>query len=177
MVLTLVVVCRSVVVCGLRTFVPLYWIDVLGSSELAGATALTIFLAGGAAGQLLGGILSDRYGRTSVLRAAMAFIAPLCLLLLVLRNPVAAAAVAGMIGVALFAPFSVLIVLSQEYLPGHIGLASGVTMGLATSFGGVFAPLLGRVADGYGLHTALVLMSFIPVIAALLAGRLPRPAR
>lgn len=38
-------------------------------------------------------------------------------------------------------------VLAQEYLPGRVGTASGMTIGLAVTLGGVVAPLLGRLAD------------------------------
>jgi hypothetical protein len=42
-----VVVARSVLFYGLNTFVPLYWIHVLGQSKAAGATALTLFALAG----------------------------------------------------------------------------------------------------------------------------------
>ena len=45
-------------------------------------------------------------------------------------------------------PTSVLVVLGQEYLPHRVGMASGVTLGLAVSVGGMCAPLLGRLATG-----------------------------
>ena len=55
------------------------------------------------------------------------------------------------LAVFIFLPTSVLVVLGQEYLPNRVGMASGVTLGLAVSVGGMCAPLLGRLGDRYGM--------------------------
>ena len=41
------------------------------------------------------------------------------------------------LAVFIFMPTSVLVVLGQEYLPQRVGMASGVTLGLAVSVGGM----------------------------------------
>lgn len=41
------------------------------------------------------------------------------------------------------------------YLPSRIGTASGVTLGLTVSIGGLISPLLGHLADSTSLKTAL----------------------
>ena len=46
--------------------------------------------------------------------------------------------------------FSVSVVMGQEYLPSRLGIASGVTLGLAIGMGGIAAALLGVLADHYG---------------------------
>ena len=58
--LTGVVICRSVIFFALNTFIPLYWIDVLGQSKASGGAALTILLSAGVVGQFLGGRLADQ---------------------------------------------------------------------------------------------------------------------
>ena len=57
--------------------------------------------------------------------------------------------------------------LGQEYLPNRLGTASGVTLGLAVSAGGIVAPALGALADGHGLGTALAALCMFPVVALL----------
>lgn len=59
------------------------------------------------------------------------------------------------LGTVLFAPFAVQVTLGQDFLPNRIGVASGVTLGLAVSAGGPAAPLFGLLADAYGLPAAL----------------------
>ena len=74
---------------------------------------------------------------------------------------------------ALFAPGGVMVVLGQAYLPRHLGTASGVTVGLAVTFGGLAAPLLGRVADMRGLHVMILLLAACAPVMVLLAWLLP----
>jgi FSR family fosmidomycin resistance protein-like MFS transporter len=78
------------------------------------------------------------------------------------------------LALVLYLPTSLMVVMGQEYLPGRVGTASGVTLGLAVSVGGVVTPALGFVADQAGLRTALLLLVVVPVIAAPLAFSLPR---
>ena len=71
------------------------------------------------------------------------------------------------------ASFSITIVLGQAYLPNRVGLASGVTLGLAIGLGGVAATALGVVADAEGLHAVLWTIAVLPVPSILLALSLP----
>jgi FSR family fosmidomycin resistance protein-like MFS transporter len=57
-----------------------------------------------------------------------------------------------------------MVVTGQKYLPKHIGFASGVTLGLAVTVVGVAAPLLGRVADNYGIQAAVLALVFMPIV-------------
>jgi FSR family fosmidomycin resistance protein-like MFS transporter len=58
------------------------------------------------------------------------------------------------IGLMNYITYSPIVVMGQRYLPNHVGLASGVTFGLAVTIGGVTAPLLGLIADHHGIRTA-----------------------
>lgn len=57
-----------------------------------------------------------------------------------------------------------MVVLGQTYLAKNIGMASGVTLGIGFSAGGVIAPILGWVADTYGLNYVFYLL---PIMALL----------
>jgi FSR family fosmidomycin resistance protein-like MFS transporter len=76
----------------------------------------------------------------------------------------------------MFMPFSVFVVLGQDYLPNRIGTASGVTVGLAVSVGGLFTPVLGWIADATTLRTTLWVLVAVPVLALALSTRLRAPA-
>lgn len=163
--LTVLVVCRSIAFFGLNTFLPLYWITVLHQSKASGSAALTVMLVSGAIGTLIGGRLADRYGRFAVVLAGVALLLPLMPLLLSTTDPRFATIVLILIGVALFAPFSVMVVMGQEYLPNRVGVASGVTLGLAGSIGGLLTPALGWIADCQGIHTALMMLIAVAIAA------------
>ncbi len=177
--LTVAIICRSIVFYGLNTFLPLYWIAVLHQSKSAGALALTIVLASGAIGTLISGHLADRYGRRVVVLAGFALLTPLLLAFVTLgaANVPLSLVLLLPIGLALFAPASVTIVMGQEYLPGYIGTASGVTLGLAVSVGGITTPLFGHIADLYGVHASLVGLIFVPLLAVGATLALPRDRR
>lgn len=177
--LGVVVAARSVLYFGLMTFVPLYFVDHLGTGETTGNAALTVMLAGGALGTLIGGPLADRVGRQAVLCGSVALIAPMIGLFL-LDGPLLATAAAGFIGAATVATFSVTIVMGQEYLPNRLGFAAGITIGLAIGIGGIGAALLGPFADAHGPRAAILVLLALPAIMLALGLTLPdrrQPAR
>ena len=158
---------------GLIIFLPLFLREQGIDLSVAGR-ALFVFLFFGALGGMLGGYLSDRVGRQQVIAtslltfpflmaAALAFSGlPRWILL----------AVAGM---ALLASFSVTVVFAQELLPQHLGLASGLTLGLAFGAGGLGVGISGLMADLVGLRTSVWMLVFLPGLAGLLALKLRSP--
>lgn len=167
-----VIALRSFVYFGLVTFIPLYYIHDLHTSKATGSAALSAMLIGGAVGTLAGGRLADRFGRRAVLRGSMILLPPLIVAFL-LSGPVLAIVFAALAGAVTIATFAVTIVMGQEYLPGRIGVASGVTIGLSIGLGGVGAPLLGLLADAHGLRSVFELTAVFPVLALVLAQFLP----
>jgi len=175
--LTWVVVVRSVLFFGLTSFLALYFTDELAASRGQGGAALTGFLIAGAGGTLLGGWVADRAGRLMSVRVGFALTAvALTGLVLAPNGPIATVFVV-LTGIAMLMPFSVFVMLGQDYLPNRIGTASGVTVGLAVSIGGLVNPALGWLADTTSLRTMFAVMIVLPVLALLLSSLLHDPAR
>ena len=175
--LTSVVVVRSIMFFGLTSFLALYFIDDLGASQAEGGAALTAFLFAGAVGTVAGGWLADRRGRLVTIRLGFLVVVPALLGLLLAPTQLVAMAFVVATGFTLFVPFSVFVVLGQDYLPHRIGTASGVTVGLAVGVGGLASPALGWVAESLGLHATLALLLPLPIVALLLSTRLLEPRR
>jgi FSR family fosmidomycin resistance protein-like MFS transporter len=171
-VMVAVVAVRSFVYFGLVAFVAAYYERVLGASAALGNVALTVMLAAGAVGTLLMGPLADRFGRKAVLAWSMIVLSPL-VLGFTLVGPYAGMALLALVGAATVGTFGVTVVMGQEYLPGRIGLAAGVTMGLSIGLGGVGAPLLGLLADAGGLRTTMLAVAALPILGLALALTLP----
>jgi MFS transporter, FSR family, fosmidomycin resistance protein len=148
---------------------------VLGTSPAFGNAALTVMLFGGAAGTLIMGPLADRFGRRAVLGASMLLLPPL-IYGFTLSGSVLGMVLLALVGAVTVGTFGVTVVMGQEYLPGRIGLAAGVTMGLSIGLGGLGAPLLGLLADNAGLSVTMLVIAALPVIGLALSLTLPRKA-
>src|ERR687898_425685 len=168
-----VVTVRSFVYFGLVAFVASYYERVLDVSPALGNTALTLMLFGGAAETLIMGPLADRFGRRTVLLGSMLVLPPL-IFCFTLAGPAFGMALLVLVGAATVGTFGVTVVMGQEYLPGRIGLAAGITMGLSIGLGGVGAPLLGFLADIAGLPVMMLVVAVLPLPGLILALTLPR---
>jgi FSR family fosmidomycin resistance protein-like MFS transporter len=166
-----VITFRSVAWFGLVTFVPLWEVS-LGHSKAHGNHLLSGMLLAGALGTLAAGPAADRFGRRVVLMISLVATAPL-ILVFVLVGGVLGAVALGLVGVCVIGTFGVTMVMSQEYLPRHIGMASGLSIGLSIGIGGVAAVALGALADSVDLRTALYVCAAAPVVSILLGAFLP----
>ena len=169
------VICRSIIFFAFNTFIPLYWIGVHHQSKAAGGVALTILLSSGVVGQLLGGRLADRYSDRAVIKLSFGWLI-LPLVLFAMGPGVTFSTLLLIpIGIGVSMPYSAMVVLGQRYLPCRVALSSGVTLGLTVSAGGMIVPLLGRLADGYGLGIIFWVIAGVPLLALLLTFGLPLP--
>ena len=172
--LSVILLCRSVAFVSLNTFVPAYWITVLGQGKAAGGAALSLLLAVGAVGTLAGGWAADRYGRRRVIAASL-FAGGIFILALPLVHPASLAlALLVPLGLTFFASSSVIVTLGQEYLPERVGLASGVTLGLAVTVGGLAAPALGWLVDRHGFGANFTVAASLAVASSAITMLLPR---
>lgn len=173
--LTITIIGRSVIFFGLNTFIPIYWINVMDQSKASGAMALTIFACAGIIGNILGGSLADKIGQKKVLLLGYFGLMLFLPMLIFVNNVKMANILLVPIGLALYAIYSPSIVLGQKYLPNRIGFSSGITLGVAVAIGGGVAPIIGRLADLYGIWFSLASIAFLPVFFLALALSLPHP--
>lgn len=168
-------VLRSIVFFGLNSFLALYWSQHWHVEVVSGTGALSLFLMGGIFGTLCGGWLADRFGRRRIIQVSFGLTA--------LAAPLAFVAPTYDLGLACLALTSVLfslsaspsIVMGQEYLPNRVGVASGVTIGLSVSIGGMVAPLLGYVGDNVGLSVVFLILEILLAVCFLATLLLPSP--
>jgi|SRR5579872_546979 len=173
--LTVFLTVRAFAVFGMTTFVPLYEMKVHGLTATAAGTMLSVLLAGSAAGTLASGWLADRFGRRAVLTTAMAVVVVLLPFFMAATNMVTAGLLAVLIGAALYGSMTAAVVLGQEYLPSRIATASGMTLGLTISLGGLGVPVLGAIGDVYGLTAVMTTIVGLVFVAGLLTVTLPAP--
>ena len=171
--LTITIIGRSIIFYGLNTFIPIYWINALNQSKAAGATALAIFAGAGIIGNLLGGSLADRIGQKKIMLLGFFGLTIFLPVLIFVDNVQIATLLLIPIGLMLYGTYSPAIVLGQNYLPNRVGLSSGVTLGVAVAIGGGAAPIIGRIADLYGIWFSLASIAFLPIVFFAIALSLP----
>jgi FSR family fosmidomycin resistance protein-like MFS transporter len=162
---------RSLAWWGLLTFVPLWEVS-LGHSESYGNHLLALMLLVGGLGTIVVGPTADRLGRRPVLIASLASAAPLIFVFVAVGGPIGAGALA-LVGVSVVGTFGLTMVMSQEYLPRHIGMASGLSIGFSIGLGGVAALGLGALADAVDLRAALYVCAAAPLAGLALTLLLP----
>ena len=165
----------SGVAIGLLTYVPLFLVQARATSPAASNVMTSVLLAAAAAGTLLGGFGAQRLGRRFVLVVPQLVLVPAIALLPSLSYG-AMIPLIIIIGVAVNANVSIALVLAQEYLPAHMGLATGLTIGVCGGAGGLIVAALGLLGDAAGPSAVLYAIAALPVVVAVLASRLPRPA-
>ena len=127
---------------------------------------LFVFLGAGALGTFLGGPLSDRFGRKTVIWFSILGALPFALVLPYV-NLMWTGVLTVMIGLIMSSAFSAIIVYAQELLPGRVGMVAGMMFGFSFGLGGLGAAALGRIADVTGIEAVYQVCSFLPVIGLL----------
>ena len=176
-ILSLPIFARSIGFTLSNTFIPIYWMTVLHASATQGTTALSILFTMGACITFGGGLLADRFGYVRIIRAAFLCMVPAYLLLTHTSDIRVATALLIPAAVSVFMPYSPIVVLGQTYLAKNAGFASGVTLGLTTTLGGIFAPLVGGAADRWGLVPALQIFWIAGLIGLVASFFLPEPEK
>jgi FSR family fosmidomycin resistance protein-like MFS transporter len=162
---------RSLAWWGLLTFVPLWEVS-LGHSKSYGNHLLSLMLLVGGVGTLVVGLAADRIGRRPVLVASLVAAGPLIFVFVAVGGVLGAAALA-LVGVSIVGTFGLTMVMSQEYPPRQIGMASGLSIGFSIGLGGVAALGLGALADAVDLRAALYVCAAAPLAGLALTLLLP----
>lgn len=167
---------RSSIHTGLTTYIPLYYMHYLSGSPIYASFLLSFFLLAGVVGTYAGGYLSDKIGRKNVLLFSMAASLPL-LVLLPHTSGILTLIDVTLLGAVLISSFATSIVLAQELMPRHVGMASGLTIGFSIGLGGLGATVLGYVADHFGVPAVFTLLSFLPLLGLISGYFLPKNTR
>jgi MFS transporter, FSR family, fosmidomycin resistance protein len=170
--LTLLVIVRSIVNIGIVTYIPFYWIDVLGNSAQSATYVQVMYMMAGVFGTLAGAPLADRLGVKRLLVLSFAVLLPVQFALPFLSGWVLLVCL-FLAGTLVVTTFTNTLILTQQYMPGSPGLASGINLGLGFGMGGVGTLVLGKVADQFGIVAALLTVAALVPLALGLAAVLP----
>ncbi|HCO48286.1 MAG TPA: MFS transporter [Spirochaetaceae bacterium] len=161
-----IIAVRSLAYTGMLTLLPLYFAE-KQLSAIAASHLVTIMLFSGAVGGIIGGFISDRYGRKPLIVVSLIMSTPFFFAFLSTQGPLSIVFLA-LAGACLLASFSVTVVAAQEAIPDNKALAAGISMGLAGGLGGLAVIFIGRIGDLWGLPLAVFLLFSLPVLAGLI---------
>lgn len=166
LVIVSVISLRTLAYFGLLTIFPLYF-----SSKIlliSWNNLMFIMLFCGAIGGIIGGYLSDRFGRKRLIVSSLILTTPL-LFGFFCTSGLISTILLALAGASLLSSFSVTVVAAQEAIPNNKSLAAGISMGFSVGLGSLAIIPIGRIGDIYGLSTAIIILFSIPIVAGLLA--------
>ncbi|MDR3136963.1 MAG: MFS transporter [Coriobacteriales bacterium] len=156
---------RAIIGSGLMVFIPLYWAHVFMQPESLSSLMLTLYAGSGAIATFLGGRIADKLGFKRVILISVSAFTPTLLVFLWVPNPLVAGALVVVASLALSLGYSPMVALGQSYLPNHLGLSSGISLGIVVSMGGISTPAIGYVGDLFGLWASMAAISACSFVA------------
>ncbi len=167
----LVMVLRAVVGQAFFTFMPVM-LSTKGYSIVVIGMIISALITAGTLSGLISGLLADRIGFKPVFITSFLLMTPTLLLYLYLPGNwvFLGAFLAGFMNLATM-PLGV--TMAQILAPKGRAMVSSIMMGLAYGLGGFISPLIGKLADIYGIEQVLFYIAFLPLLTVLLILKFP----
>ena len=168
----LVMFLRAITGQAFMTFMPIYLADT-GHPLPSVGLIVAFFIVAGTLSGLVAGYMADRTGFKKIFFISHLLMAPALLLYLYLPGPwvFVGAFVAGFF---VLASLPLGVVMAQKLVPRSRAMVSSLMMGLAYGLGGALSPVVGGLADVYGIDTVLLGTAVIPLISLIFIARFPR---
>lgn len=161
---------------GMATYIPFYYINYLRGDPLHAGKLSTTFLLSGAIGTVIGGAVADKIGHKKFLLSTL-LLSAFLLNLFFFTSGYLTFLLLSVSGMVLISSFGTTTVMGQILLPKHLGMASGIMVGLTISAGGLGLTILGAIADRWGVPLTIRVISFLPLLAFLTGLLIKYPKR
>lgn len=172
-----VIIVRSFMVSALTTYLPTFLSEEGAGLVFAGGS-LSILEGAGVVGALLGGSMSDRLGRRTVLFASM-LVTPLLMFAFLALDGWLYIPLLLLLGLSALSVGPVIMALVQESLPDNRALANGVYMALSFVLRSGVIVVIGAIGDLFSLRSAFAISAVAPLLGLplilLLPGRVSQP--
>lgn len=168
----IVMVLRAVTGQTFMTFMPIY-LSQKGFPLVSMGLIVSLFILAGTFSGLLAGWLADKTDFKKIFFVAHGLMAPALLLYLYLPGPFVYVG-SFLAGFFVLASLPLGVVMAQKLAPKSRSMVSSLMMGFAYGLGGAFSPLVGKLADIYGLEPVLFYTAFIPLVSLIFIIKFPR---
>lgn len=174
-VLLLLIFSKQFYMTGLMNYFTFYLIEKFDVPVPTAQVFLFVYLFSIAIGTLIGGWLSDRFGRKTIIWFSILGALPFTIALPYM-DLLGTVALSVVIALIMASSLAVIVVFAQDLIPGKVGMVSGLFLGFAFGMSGLGAALLGQLADYTSLEFVFRVCSFLPAIG-LVAALLPNVER
>ncbi len=157
-----VIVARSFMASVLTTYLPTF-LNEEGATLFSAGASLSVLEAAGVGGALMGGSLSDRFGRHSILFVST-LTTPLLMFAFLMVERQFYIPLLLLMGLTALSVTPVIMALVQESFPDNRALANGAYMAMGFTIRAVVIVVLGRIGDLFSLRVAF----FVGAVVALL---------
>ena len=166
-----VMLLRNMAASSLGIFMVVYLVDIRGFELTLATGALALYEFSGVGGALMGGTLSDRFGRRKMVAGAALCSALLMLIFVHVEGALMIPLLMGL-GFTALSVSPVFLALVQDHLPENRATANGMFMLYAFGVRALNVMMVGALGDALGLQNAFIAAALIsllclPVIVAL----------
>ena len=170
-----IITVRSFMVAALTTYLPTFLRDE-GAALWFASVALSVLEAAGIVGALLGGSLSDRWGRRTILLFSLVT-TPLLMLVFMAVSGGLQFLLLLVLGLTSLSVTPVLMAMVQENFPDNRALANGVYMALSFLIRSGAVLLLGAASDAFGMRAAYYASAVFTLLGVPVVFFLPSRSR
>jgi FSR family fosmidomycin resistance protein-like MFS transporter len=157
------------------TFVPML-LSAQGHSLVSIGATISLFTVGGSISSLVCGHLVDRLGFRPIYFFSFALAAP-CIFFFIRSTGWLIYAFSFLSGFIILATLFPAVALGQKVAPKSRAFVSGIIMGLTMGIGGALMPVVGWLADAFGIRPVLTCVAFIPFGMLIFIRYLPDPGK
>src|SRR4029079_5252511 len=118
------------------------------------------------------GTLADRFGGRAVILGSLGLTVPAILLFAQFPGPIAFVT-GALVGFSAASTAPLMLIMAQQLMAGRAGVASGLILGLGFVTGAIGVPVMGAVADAFGIAAAIRFQAIVVIVSIGVALFLP----
>jgi len=153
------------------TFMPIH-LSNNGHGLMSIGFIVAMFILAGTLSGLIGGFISDKIGFKKIFFISHALMLPTLLLYLYLPGDFVYLG-AFLAGFSVLASLPLGVAMAQKLAPKGRSMVSSLMMGFAYGLGGAVSPIIGKLADIYGLEVVLLCTAFLPLLTLIFITKFP----
>ncbi len=165
---------RSIVEYGLTSFIPLFLVGVLGAAEGMGSMAISLFAIFGAVATLMSGRTAEKFGSHRVMIIGMGASACFIVVFALSGSIALSLVMTAALAISTDVYYASTVALGMSYVPQHLGMASGLSYGVAIAIGGIAEPFLGMMGDAIGLQPVMLVLAGVALAGSCIGIALSR---